>query len=273
MAVVVVTGCSSGIGMQTALAFARRGDRVHATVRNVGRAARLRAALDAEALTAAIVPLEVTDGEAVQAVIDGVVAEEQRIDVLVNNAGIGGPASAIEEIDEADARAVWETNFWAPFRLTRAVLPHMRAQGSGVIVNLSTFGARFPGGVGLAMYAMSKAATSRLAESLQSELSGTGVRVVAIEPGFFATDIYTPDKRPTIDDSSPYAQMVRETDDTIAAGIAGGADPAIVAAAIVHATDDPASPTRILVGEDAISAFDAFRAREIRAWQAELGAT
>jgi NAD(P)-dependent dehydrogenase (short-subunit alcohol dehydrogenase family) len=148
MAVVVVTGCSSGIGMHTALAFARRGDRVHATVRNAGRAGRLRDALARESLAATIVPLEVTDGDAVRAVIAKVLAQDQRIDVLVNNAGIGGPAAALEEIDEAVARAVWETNFWAPFRLSRAVLPGMRAQASGVIVNLSTFGTASPAGQG-----------------------------------------------------------------------------------------------------------------------------
>jgi NAD(P)-dependent dehydrogenase (short-subunit alcohol dehydrogenase family) len=117
---------------------------------------------------------------------------------------------------------------------------------------------------------MSKAATSRLTESLQGELAGTGVRVVAIEPGFFATEIYAPDKRPTIDDVSPYASMVRQTDERIAAGIAGGADPAIVAEAIVAAVDDPASPTRILVGDDAVSAYDTFRVEQLRAWQTEL---
>ena len=132
------------------------------------------------------------------------------------------------------------------------VLPHMRSQGSGVIVNLSTFGARFPGGPGLATYAMSKAATSRFTESLQTELAGTGVRIVAIEPGFFATEIYTADKRPMIDYASVYASMVRQTDERIAAGIAGGADPAVVAAAIIAAVDDPASPNRVLVGDDAI---------------------
>ena len=181
-------------------------------------------------------------------------ARESRIDVLVNNAGIGGVASAIEEIDEDVARAVWETNFWAPFRLIRAVLLHMRGQRSGVIVNLSTYGARLPGRPGLAMYSMSKQAISRLSESLQAELPGTGVRVVAIEPGFFSTEIYSGDKRPPIDPASPYAPIISAVDTRIAAGIANGADPAVVASAILAAVDDLASPTRVLVGDDAIAA-------------------
>src|SRR5262249_6182564 len=157
--------------------------------------------------------------------IGNVVAREGRIDVLVNNAGIGGAASAIEEVDEDVARAVWETNFWAPFRLIRAVLPHMRGQRAGVIVNLSTYGTRFPGGPGGAMYSVSKQAISRLSESLQAELRGTGVRVVAIEPGFFSTELYSGDKRPPIDPTSPYAPIISAVDARIAERIANGADP------------------------------------------------
>jgi NAD(P)-dependent dehydrogenase (short-subunit alcohol dehydrogenase family) len=272
MAVVLITGCRSGIGLQTALAFARRGDRVYATSRDVVRADQLRQSVNRECLPVEIQALDVTDGDAVRRMVGDVVAREGRIDVLVNNAGIGGGASAIEEVDEDVARAVWETNFWAPFRLIRAVLPHMRGQGSGVIVNLSTNGARFPGGPGLAMYGMSKQAISRLSESLQAELRGTGVRVVAMEPGFFSTEIYSGDKRPAIDPASPYAPIISAVDTRIAEGIANGADPAVVASAILAAVDDPASPTRVLVGDDAIAAFDAYRRALLATWHAELTA-
>ena len=273
VAVVLITGCRSGIGFETALAFARRGDRVYATVRDARRADRLHEAVRREALWVMIVSLDVTDGDAVCRVVEKVVTREGHIDVLVNNAGIGGVASAIEEIDERTARAVWETNFWAPFRLCRAVLPHIRAQGSGVIVNLSTFGARFPGGPALAMYGTSKHAISRLSESLQAELLDTGVRVVAIEPGFFATEIYSDDKRPSIDPSSPYASIVGKVDEAVAAGIANGADPAIVASAIVAAVDDPTSPTCVLVGNDAVAALAAHRRALVAAWRAEIDPT
>ena len=269
MAVVLITGCRSGIGLQTALAFARRGDRVYATSRDVVRAEQLRQSVDRESLPVEIQTLDVTDGDAARRMIGNVVAREGRIDVLVNNAGIG-VVSAIEEIDEDVARAVWETNFWAPFRLIRAVLPHMRGQGSGVIVNLSSIGARLPGGPGMAMYGASKQAISRLSESLQAELRGTGVRIVAVEPGFFSTEIYSRDKRSPIDATSPYAQIISAVDTRIAEGIANGADPAVVASAILAAVDDPASPTRVLVGDDAIAAFDAHRRTLLAAWHAEL---
>jgi short chain dehydrogenase len=155
MDVVVVTGCGSGIGLQTALAFARRGDRVYAIVRDGRRCEQRRATVDAESLPVSIVAMDVTDGPGVDAVVADVMSAEDRIDVVVNNAGIADGVSAVEEIDESVARAVWETNFWGPFRLIRAVLPHMRSAGSGVIVNMSTFGVRFPGGPRLSMYGFS----------------------------------------------------------------------------------------------------------------------
>jgi NAD(P)-dependent dehydrogenase (short-subunit alcohol dehydrogenase family) len=271
MAVVLITGCRSGIGLETALAFGRRGDRVYATMRDPAAGTRLRDAADREGLSVVMAALDVTDAAAVSGVVGDILAQEGRVDVLVNNAAIGGATSAIEEIDEDVARAVWETNFWAPFRLIRAVLPGMRANGLGVIVNLSTYGARFPGGPGLAMYGTSKHAISRFSESLQTELSRTGVRVVAIEPGFFAgTDIYTPDKRPDLDPSSPYARLIQSVDASVAAQIANGADPAVVASAIVTAVEDPNSPTCVLVGDDAVAAFDARRRALMTAWADEL---
>ncbi len=142
MAVVLITGCRAGIGFATALAFARRGDRVYATMRDPAHGGRLRDLTKAEALPVVIEALDVTDGDSIKRTVAGVIAAEGGIDVLVNNAGVPGPVGALEELDEVAARAAFETNFWGPFRL-KAVLPHMRAKGSGVIVNLSSFGARF----------------------------------------------------------------------------------------------------------------------------------
>ena len=144
MATILITGCRSGIGYETALAFGRRGDAVHATMRDPSVDHRLRDAVARESLPVVIRGLDVTNGTAIRDVVAGIVAERGGIDVLVNNAGIGF-VEAIEEADEARARLVWETNFWGPIHLCQAVLPHMRAQRAGVIVNLSTVGARFPG--------------------------------------------------------------------------------------------------------------------------------
>src|SRR5262244_4175154 len=252
MATILITGCRSGIGYETALAFGRRGDAVHATMRDPSVDHRLRDAVARESLPVVIRGLDVTDRTAIRDVVAGI-----------------GFVEAIEEADEARARLVWETNFWGPIHLCQAVLPYMRAQRAGVIVNLSTVGARFPGGGWLAMYAATKQAISRMSESLNAELVGTGVRVVAIEPGFFATEIYGDRRRASIDPASHYATALAQADDRIATGIANGANPAAVAHAIVAAVDDPTTPTRVLVGEDALARWDEFRRALIKLWQAE----
>ena len=140
----LITGCRSGIGLQTALAFGRRGDTVYATMRDTTLDDRLQRIVERESLPIVMRHLDVTDGDAIRRTVAEVVDEQGAIDVLVNNAGVGF-VGAIEELDEAQARLTWETNFWGPIRLCRAALPHMRSRGRGVIVNLSTFAARFPG--------------------------------------------------------------------------------------------------------------------------------
>lgn len=272
MATVLITGCRSGIGLQTALAFGRRGDTVYATMRDTNADDHLKSIVERESLPIVVRPLDVTDGDAISRTVSEVVAEQGGVDVLVNNAGVGF-VGAIEEVDEAQARLTWETNFWGPIRLSQAALPHMRSRGRGVIVNLSTFGARFPGGPWLAMYSATKHAISQITESLNAELAGTGVRVVAIEPGFLATDIYADRKRATIEPSSYYAPALTQVDAAIAAGIESGADPALVADAILAAVDDPHSPARVLVGEDAIAHWDTLRRALIDQWRSELDAT
>jgi NAD(P)-dependent dehydrogenase (short-subunit alcohol dehydrogenase family) len=231
---------------------------------------RLQQVIERESLPVEIRPLDVTDGVAISGLAGDLIADRGAVDVLVNNAGIAFVES-IEELDESRARLVWETNFWGPLRLSRSVLPHMRSQRSGVIINVSSYGTRFPGGSPwLAMYGTSKAALSTFTESLDAELAGTGVRAVAIEPGFYATDIYGDRKRAVIDVSSPYAAELAQVDVEVALGIAAGGDPQIVADAIVAAAQDPQSPVRVLVGDDAHAAWDAYRRATIEEWRQEL---
>ena len=270
VATVLITGCRSGIGYHTALAFGRRGDIVYATVRDPNGAGRLRQAIERESLPVVIRPLDVTDGAAICEVVAELISERGAIDVLVNNAGIAF-VEPIEELDESQARLVWETNFWGPLRLARSVLPHMRSHGSGVIINLSSYGARFPGGPWLAMYGVSKAALSNFTESLDAELVCTGVRAVAIEPGFYATDLYGDRNRAVIDPTSPYAPVVASVDAAVAAGIAAGGNPERVADAIVAAATDPRTPVRVLVGDDAHADWDAYRRSTIEEWRQDLG--
>ncbi|HEY4937983.1 MAG TPA: SDR family NAD(P)-dependent oxidoreductase, partial [Actinomycetota bacterium] len=130
MAVVVITGCSSGFGLATALAFARRGDSVWATMRNPADAGDLSAAVEAEHLELRTLPLDVTDDASVKAAVDHVLEAEGRIDVLVNNAGVAH-MGAVETLGIEDARGVFETNVFGQVRMIQAVLPGMRERGGG----------------------------------------------------------------------------------------------------------------------------------------------
>jgi NAD(P)-dependent dehydrogenase (short-subunit alcohol dehydrogenase family) len=253
MAVVVITGCGSGIGLETTLAFARRGDRVIALVRSLGRAGHLRASVASERLDVRVDELDVTDGDAVADVIGRILAEEDRIDVLINNAGFGA-AGVVEEMDEQIARAIVETNLWGPFRVSRAVLPAMRRAGGGVIVNVSSITARRSSNPGFSIYGMSKHALSFLSETLRDEVATMGIRVIAAEPGFVATDIFNK-SRVAINESSPYTTLLTHVDSTVAAAVAGGTSPALIAAEIVAAVDDPTGAPRVPMGDDARSWF------------------
>ena len=154
----------------------------------------------------------------------------------------------------------------APFRLSRAVLPVMRAQGSGVIVNVSSFTTWFEGQPGLALYCLSKIALSHLSESMNAELEGTGVRVVAVEPGPFATDIY-PANRLDVSPASPYAELVADVDRAVADLVQAAEDPAIAARAIVDVAGDISVTGRVLLGEEAVRAVHAHQQQLIAMWR------
>jgi NAD(P)-dependent dehydrogenase (short-subunit alcohol dehydrogenase family) len=184
MSSVLVTGCSSGFGLLTALTFARRGDRVIATVRDPATAGALAAARDGEALPLTVLPLDVRDTASVRAAV-GAALDGGAIDVLVNNAGFA-LRCAVEEVDDDELLAQFDTNLFGVVRLIRAVAPGMREQGSGTIVNVSSLVATAPQPFG-GLYAASKAAVSALSEALHYELAPFGVRVVLVEPGSYPT--------------------------------------------------------------------------------------
>jgi NAD(P)-dependent dehydrogenase (short-subunit alcohol dehydrogenase family) len=270
MSVVLITGCRSGVGLETALAFGRHGEKVYATMRDSSKGKFLEEIARRESLDIEVETLDVTDREAIERVISTIVERHGSIDVLINNAGVGGIAAAVEEIDEQDARGIVETNLWGPFHLSRAVLPAMRAQQSGVIVNISSFVTRFEGQPGLALYGLSKVALSHLSESINAELAGTNVRVVVVELGGFATEIYPPN-RLVANPSSPYATLVAAIDRGVADLIAGAADPAIAARAIVDVVHDPDVSGRVLIGDDAIKEVSAYQREMIARWQSSPG--
>jgi NAD(P)-dependent dehydrogenase (short-subunit alcohol dehydrogenase family) len=177
MAIILVTGASTGIGLATAVTLARAGHTVYATMRRPEMAAK-----ELKATGATVLPMDVDDETSVRSACD------RRIDVLVNNAGVGS-GGAVEETPLAEYRRVMETNFFGALRCIQAVVPQMRERRSGCIVNVTSVAGRVSGG-GQSAYSASKWALEALSESLACELRAFGVRVAIVEPGVIATPIF-----------------------------------------------------------------------------------
>jgi NAD(P)-dependent dehydrogenase (short-subunit alcohol dehydrogenase family) len=175
--VALVTGASSGIGEATAQRLAAAGYQVYGTSRR---------GTQASGQPFAMLPLDVTSDASVDALVKEVVQREGRIDLLVNNAGFGVAPGGAEESSIEQARAIFETNFFGLIRMTRAVLPHMRKQGSGRIINMSSVLGFLPMPYG-ALYAATKHAVEGYSESLDHELRTRGIRVSVIEPAYTKT--------------------------------------------------------------------------------------
>jgi NAD(P)-dependent dehydrogenase (short-subunit alcohol dehydrogenase family) len=249
MANVLITGCSSGFGLLSALEFARRGHAVHATMRNLAKDGGLKAAAEKDKLDMQVRQLDVLD----LASIDRCVKEASAtapIDVLVNNAGfeMRGP---IEEIDEDEVKRQFDTNVFGLLRVIRAVVPAMRERGSGTVINLSSVAGIVAPPYG-GMYGATKHAVECISEALYYELKPFGVRVAIVEPGAFVTgfgeNIVTA-KRFTAD--SPYRKGFAAFDVAIGGmrqGIAN--DPQEVANIICDAAFTEAPVLRYIAGDD-----------------------
>lgn len=172
--VVIVTGVSSGIGRVTAEKFAQQGCQVFGTVRNMAKATPLPGVQ--------LIEMDVQDIASIQRAIQGVMERAQRIDVLVNNAGVS-MLGATEETSMSEAAWMFETNVFGILRTSQAVLPHMRAQGSGRIVNVSSVLGFLPAPY-MGLYSATKHAVEGLSETLDQEVRQFGVRVSLVEPGF-----------------------------------------------------------------------------------------
>ncbi len=226
MAVVVITGCSSGLGPLAALAFARRGDRVYATMRRIDRGYDLAEAAAAEGLDVRLLELDVTDDASVQEAIEQVLHAGDGIDVLVNNAGIMHFGS-VELLPDERMRSTFETNLFGPVRVLRAVVPTMRSQRSGVIVNVSSVSGRVPSPPILWSYIASKHGLSVLSDALHMELAPLGISVICIEPGFFRSDIVSKASRPP-QGESPYVALDEATVAFFEDGAARGSRPKLL---------------------------------------------
>ena len=249
----LITGCSTGIGREVARAALEAGDRVALTARNASRVEDLVSAYPKQSVALA---LDVTD----QAQIDAAVAETEsafgRIDVLVNNAGYGY-VGAVEEGVDAEVRTMFDTNFFGPVAMIKAVLPGMRARREGFIVNLSSM-TGLVSNPGAVYYSASKFALESLSEGLRKEVAPFGIRVSVIEPGFFRTDW---SGRSMMEST----RTIADYDDTVgvrrkliknAKGFEPG-DPRRVGDAVVMLSGLAEPPLRLLLGRDVLSALRA----------------
>jgi NAD(P)-dependent dehydrogenase (short-subunit alcohol dehydrogenase family) len=248
MAVALITGSSSGIGLAAAAHFARQGHEVWAGVRNPVTATDLQQTLERDALPIRVVSLDVDDPASVQLAVDEVHAKAGRIDVLVNNAGIGG-GGPIEDVPVDWARSLFETNYFGVVRMVQAVLPRMRQRRSGTIVNVSSIAGRLAI-AGHGHYSAVKHALEAMSEALAQEVQRFGIRVAIVEPGVVVTPIFSKARR-FADPASPYFDHVRRLLLLYQKQMPHAAQPADAARVIYEAatTDEP--KLRWLVGEDA----------------------
>lgn len=252
--VALVTGTSSGIGLETAVALARDGWDVVATVRDVDRARRLRDAASAAAVALDIRALDVTDAPAATALVERVVAEHGRLDALVNNAGAAALGTA-ETMGLDRIRAAMEVNFFGVVQLTQAALPALRASG-GRVVTVSSVG----GIVGQPFndaYCAAKFAVEGFMESLHPVAAAVGVAVTVVEPGAVASEFVanaSEGRDAALADAGPYAAQLAAYLERTAGAFAAAQQPAQVAEVIVRVLTEPEPPLRVQTS-DAARAF------------------
>jgi NAD(P)-dependent dehydrogenase (short-subunit alcohol dehydrogenase family) len=189
MSVILITGCSTGIGYATAESLGRNGHTVYATMRNPKGTPQLQQLAVADQLPITILPLDVLEEESVQEAVNFILAKEGSIDVLVNNAGIGS-WTAVEETPMELFKSVMETNFFGTIRCIQAVLPSMRERKRGSIINVSSVAGKVYSNFHGA-YAGSKAAVEALSESLAQEVRPYNIQVAIVEPGIIETPIFS----------------------------------------------------------------------------------
>jgi NAD(P)-dependent dehydrogenase (short-subunit alcohol dehydrogenase family) len=251
--VAVVTGSSNGIGLEIALTLAKNGFITYATMRNLGKSKELENRLgDDKQLSSLIkfVQLDVTNEPSVKKAIETVVNESKRIDILVNNAGYG-LTGALEDISIQEFKDQFETNVFGLIRTTQEVIPIMRKQNSGIIVNISSGLGRFGIGTSSA-YVSSKFAVEGLTESMSYELEPFGIRTILVEPGVIKTNFINSaiTAKKSLDPNSPYFHLIERMKNGMSKFIENAAEPELVANVVIDAIKDKNPKIRYLAGKD-----------------------
>ncbi|WP_026735856.1 oxidoreductase [Fischerella sp. PCC 9605] len=251
-----ITGCSSGFGRPLAETALERGETVVLTARNPQQVEDLAARFPDRTLA---VQLDVTKPEEVREAVKKAIANFGRIDVLVNNAGCE-VAGILEEVSDEAVRRQFETNFFGVLDILRVVLPHMRQQRSGHILNISS-AACFEASAGEGIYISSKLALEGISGSLANEVRHFGIKVTMVEPGVFRTDFFNKshvlvdtkidEYKPIVNDMSQWVRDVRDMK------IKLPGDPRKAALAMIKAVDSDNPPLRLALGADAVEIIDA----------------
>lgn len=255
--VALITGCSSGIGYETALTLARNGFCTYAGVRNTKNSDTLEKKIVKEGLDLNILQLDVNDKSSMENALNQIKTEEKRIDVLINNAGYG-LVGFFEELRLDEIRSQFETNFFGVLAVTKKVIPLMREQKSGTIINISS-GAGQVGFPGISAYVSTKFAIEGFSESLMYELFPFGIRVIIIEPGVIKTNFFhnciVSEK--SSKKSSSYSNSLKKIQKNIELMQEHATSPVEVAKVILHAlkTDEPKQ--RYVIGNDAVMILEA----------------
>ena len=234
--VIFITGASSGIGKATAEFLSEKGFKVYGTGRNPKRAKR----------SYSLLPMDVCDTESVRKAVEGILAEEGRIDVLINNAGMGitGP---IEDTPTEEMKRVFDTNFFGPIEVMKAVLPGMRERKNGLIINITSI-AGYMGLPFRGVYSATKGALELITESARMELKSFGVEVTNIAPGDFATNIASGRYHAPVKEDSAYKEIYQKSLDLMDSHVDQGGDPVKMAKKIYEVIQSPAPDVHYKVG-------------------------
>jgi NAD(P)-dependent dehydrogenase (short-subunit alcohol dehydrogenase family) len=257
--VAIITGSSSGIGFETSLILARNGFHTYAAVRNLDKSQPLIDMSKKDGLSIQVIELDVSNDKSVKDAINRVLSENKRIDVVVNNAGYALVGS-FEDLSMDEIKSQFETNFFGAIRVIQGVLPTMRNQRNGRIVNLSSMGGRMAIPLDSA-YHGTKFALEGLSESLQYEVEQFGIKIIIIEPGAIKSNFFNNLKmaskaqRP----DSPYAQMMQKLNAGFSFILENAAHPVEVAKVILAAVTSEDPQLRYTVGDDAAMILQAKR--------------
>ena len=249
----IITGSSSGIGFETSVLLARNGFHTYAAVRNLDKSQSLIDIAKKDGLSIQVIELDVSNDKSVEDAINRVLSENKRIDVVVNNAGYV-LAGAFEDLSMDEIKSQCETNFFGAIRVIQAVLPTMRNQRNGRIVNVSSMGGRIAIPLDSA-YHGTKFALEGLSESLQYELEQFGIKIIIIEPGAIKSNFFNNLKmaskaqRP----DSPYTQMMQKLNAGFSFMLENAPHPVEVAKVILAAVTSEDPQLRYTVGDDAAS--------------------